>query len=692
MANVVRFVLSTARDVHVPGVGQFHNGVLDIDANNMAALTRARYLLQPYQAVELGVVNSAAPPPELPPDILDVEILPDPYPQYLDEVEADAKYVPFWKPGKFVAAGAIRMAADGTTIRRNTSGTTRVSFDETEASLWTVVSSGGDGVGLSEDDVAAGLAESGNPIGDAARAAFGLLVKVAGGGIDPTGAADSTAAIQALLDAATPGTCLLFPAGTYRITAPLSVGSGVTLLSWHGAVIKLDGATAARMLVNKDWAAGNTDITLDGLTFDGSRSTSGDGRTLGTNHAIYLNKVTRLALRNITVRNPLAFGALIHTCSEVFVSNYRSESALINQDGLHFFDSHEVVINGVYGTAGDDLLGISADLGDTRNFAVSNVIGSSAGGSVVRINQTDRSVTAGETRTIERLTFRNIIGRGTANKGFSINDVHASSTVRAIDVSGAVFANTARSALDIVRCTDSSFDVTAINCGTGAGVTAFFTLQPIYVATRVDRCRFNLRVRGVTDGYDAIRITAGDNLVIHPEVFYPTAGFSNAQMCVWLGNVTDSIVSDGFTDGGNRGVQVGTSTIAASRVTVTGMTIENQAGFAIAEGTVAGANNNRFVDNVVKTGGISKSGAATLVERNQGYVTEARGTATIASGGTSITVAHGLATTPTNVQLTGRHAETASAHLASAPDVTNIQIGVAAATTAARTVDWIARV
>lgn len=172
MANVVRFVLSTARDVHVPGVGQFHNGVLDIDANNMAALTRARYLLQPYQAVELGVVHSAAPPPELPPDILDVEILPDPYPQYLDEVEADAKYVPFWKPGKFVAAGAIRMAADGTTIRRNTSGTTRVSFDETEASLWTVVSSGGDGVGLSEDDVAAGLAESGNPIGDAARAAL----------------------------------------------------------------------------------------------------------------------------------------------------------------------------------------------------------------------------------------------------------------------------------------------------------------------------------------------------------------------------------------------------------------------------------------------------------------------------------------------------------------------------------------
>lgn len=81
MPNVVRFTLDVARDLHVDGVGSFRAGVLDIDANRIDMVARARYLLQPYRAIEIGIVDSATPPPALP--SVPGPPLADPYPQYL---------------------------------------------------------------------------------------------------------------------------------------------------------------------------------------------------------------------------------------------------------------------------------------------------------------------------------------------------------------------------------------------------------------------------------------------------------------------------------------------------------------------------------------------------------------------------------------------------------------------------------
>lgn len=64
-------------------------------------------------------------------------------------------------------------------------------------------------------------------------------------------------------------------------------------------------------------------------------------------------------------------------------------------------------------------------------------------------------------------------------------------------------------------------------------------------------------------------------------------------------------------------------------------------------------------------------------------------TATILSGNTSVTVAHGLFNTPSYVQLTGQHAEVAAA-VCTARDTTNITITVPSAVTADRLVDVIA--
>lgn len=86
MANVARFTLSSARDLNVYGAGRFIAGVLDVDANDLDLLERTRYLVQPYGAVELGIMDEATPKPVLPAVPGPPE--PDPYPQYptMDEI------------------------------------------------------------------------------------------------------------------------------------------------------------------------------------------------------------------------------------------------------------------------------------------------------------------------------------------------------------------------------------------------------------------------------------------------------------------------------------------------------------------------------------------------------------------------------------------------------------------------------
>lgn len=60
-------------------------------------------------------------------------------------------YVPFWTANEAVFAGDVRMAPNGTTIRRKADGTARPIYDATEIALWTIVSSGGGGSSSATD-------------------------------------------------------------------------------------------------------------------------------------------------------------------------------------------------------------------------------------------------------------------------------------------------------------------------------------------------------------------------------------------------------------------------------------------------------------------------------------------------------------------------------------------------------------
>ena len=97
--------------------------------------------------------------------------------------------------------------------------------------------------------------------------------------------------------------------------------------------------------------------------------------------------------------------------------------------------------------------------------------------------------------------------------------------------------------------------------------------------------------------------------------------------------------------------------------------------------------NNR-IENIGAGGAIEKIGTNTIVSQNIGFATENSGTATIPNGQTSVTVAHGLAGTPTSVVLGPTHAEVADAVWSA--DDTNITITVPSAVTADRQISWYA--
>ncbi len=159
MPNVVRFTLSSARDLAVPGAGTFIDGILDVDASNLERLARTRFLVQPYQAVEIGVVDAAAPPPALP-----AEPLPppaDPYPQYLnptevfdgdgrifssklparlDDAALGAAFVRRWQPSTAYAAGDLAVSPTGQNVQAKAAFTSGATYN---AANWTVVAGGG---------------------------------------------------------------------------------------------------------------------------------------------------------------------------------------------------------------------------------------------------------------------------------------------------------------------------------------------------------------------------------------------------------------------------------------------------------------------------------------------------------------------------------------------------------------------
>lgn len=137
-------------------------------------------------------------------------------------------------------------------------------------------------------------------------------------GADPTGTADSTAAIlAAIADVASSGGTAYLPNGTYLVSAPPVLPSGVRLrgpdgnvydTAHHGATLKLSAAWAqgsapVKAAVIAGTSAGGSEVSVSNLNIDCSASPSvtGIGNGGGTNNVLLENIMVYDATYGVSV-------------------------------------------------------------------------------------------------------------------------------------------------------------------------------------------------------------------------------------------------------------------------------------------------------------------------------------------------------------------------------------------------------
>jgi hypothetical protein len=122
-------------------------------------------------------------------------------------------------------------------------------------------------------------------------------------GADPTGVADSTAAIQAALDAVAQYGNIFFPEGTYITSSQLTLATDNVLL-YGNAVIKAKDSTNFVTMLS---LASTTGVSVNGLIFDANKAGRASGQT-GAFSTVSATSTIDCSLLNCTFKNTLGYG------------------------------------------------------------------------------------------------------------------------------------------------------------------------------------------------------------------------------------------------------------------------------------------------------------------------------------------------------------------------------------------------
>jgi hypothetical protein len=511
-------------------------------------------------------------------------------------------------------------------------------------------------------------------------------------GADPTGSTDNKTQIDNALSylSSIGGGVLFIPQNTTILTTGEHIiPSNVKIKGAKNSVIKLVSNTYASILTTNP-SIQNFNIELEDITLDGNYTGPDDPEVQLSYHALYMRNVDNLTLRNVTIKNPVAWCANIVDCNNVNVNGYQAFSTGDQMDGLHFVDCNNVRVNDVYCDTGDDCIGVTVDNATKiSNHFFTNIYGKSRIGSLIRLNQSDRSYNLAEAKTIETIHFSNIRGENCGNRGFSMASIHPTSTVIDIRVEGS-FKNTSREGVRIHRTKRSHIDVEITSCGTGATLGDGTTYDSMWIDW-IEDSTIIAKISDVTDGKVGLRITSGSRNRITANVDYVVGTKVNRQPCVILEKTTYCVLN-GQLINGSVGVQLGVASPAAGalRNILRDIFIKDTSSYAIQE--VGTSDFNEIQDNhFVSTGGVSKIGANTRVRRNHGHETEKSGTATIQNGLSAVTVNHGLYAAPSVVIVTGRSLDTSQCYVSDITPTT-FKINVPSPVTADRIVNWRAEI
>ena len=133
---------------------------------------------------------------------------------------------------------------------------------------------------------------AGNSIKDAATSA----------GVDPTGVADSTAGLQAVINSLTSGGTVFMAAGTYLISAPLTLPATVSLLGVGGDVARGPGNYSGTIIYRPGANSTMVSVTGNGASITGIAFRGDPGTVPASGYAIDVSAAVGQALFGITIR------------------------------------------------------------------------------------------------------------------------------------------------------------------------------------------------------------------------------------------------------------------------------------------------------------------------------------------------------------------------------------------------------
>ena len=468
------------------------------------------------------------------------------------------------------------------------------------------------------------------------------------------GVADDTAAVQAALNV---GGRVEFD-GTSLVSSTLVVKSGTYLVGVNGGGVKLASLANVHLIQNANYDSGlDEDIVFDSLTLDGNvANQTNDG---AYKHGIRLKNVSGLVIKGCTIRN---------VCTDC-VNLISCENAQIINCVMHGAYNHAVTFQECHGLLGQgNVIYQCGSKTDATGYASSGhaFIGVNVACNNVRIvgnyvydmgDSCLRNERAGQGWVIAN----NIVVNSGKDSIKVMGVVGSSTKPKANVISGNIVINAGNAGIvangDGTIVTNNSIYGTGKNTA-GAGVGKWFSSAP-GIAVLDNSVDVVVTGNYVREAYAiGIFFEGGSRGVI-----------SSNQVTACGTNGIELVNHDGAAIEGNSvfnngtlltathaGIRVqGTASnysqhsIKNNRCYNTGATgqlwgIRLEGGANVSDSTVQF---NQLWGNTNAAQLFSDwGGAGIVINQNSGYKTENRGVATIPAGSTSVTVLHGLSTTP----------------------------------------------
>lgn len=422
------------------------------------------------------------------------------------------------------------------------------------------------------------------------------------------GTTDDSAAIAAAITAAGVGGYVFFPAGTYVVALPgvtplegqtlMGEGRNVSLIKAKSTNNQACVNLSANKTTARNIGAIGNSVAGQGFYIAGTDCVVEDCYADATsNWAVFAGSA---AVRPVVRRNILMGSRTANTIEYNGCDYGLIEANVIAESGNNCIEIYQIGSNPIRGTriVNNWILSATgragsagiAPLGDYGTLIIGNVIMNTAGSGII--------LQAGEIDNTIYSAYGRIIGNTLKNCGGTTNHGIYLSLARGWSIAGNLVEGSGRSGI---------FGNSGDSCVITGNV-----------------CNLN-RWSGIVTNSSFTDSTIADNACLD-----------------------NSVVGAGSAHGiDNQG----------ARTVITGNTCRDTRGTKLQEfGIISTGDTARIVHNDVtgnrNVGLYNPSGAGVIKQGNIGYITENSGSATITAAATSVSVTHGLATTPTRVQIT----------------------------------------